>query len=201
MSTPAQIHANQANSQLSSGPSTEEGKARSSRNAVSHGLTSRDVYIAADEQELFQSLKAGLESEISPAGAVETDLFEKLLLASWKMHRIRRMETEIFELERDPVLNPETAKALDRLNRYHAEAERSYYRALKMLRELQTNRVLHDSSPDPLVQSLPALVKVEKLKKQNEAKSPARPADTPATPATPNTDYAILGSETHCPHA
>ena len=38
MSSQAQIAANRANAQLSTGPRTEEGKAASSRNAYRHGL-------------------------------------------------------------------------------------------------------------------------------------------------------------------
>ena len=38
MSTSAQIAANRANSQLSTGPKTKEGKAASSRNRITHGL-------------------------------------------------------------------------------------------------------------------------------------------------------------------
>jgi len=40
VATQAQVDANQANSQKSTGPKTEEGKARSSRNRLSHGFAS-----------------------------------------------------------------------------------------------------------------------------------------------------------------
>ena len=41
MSTQAQIQANQANAQLSTGPTTEAGRAASSKNHVIHGLSYR----------------------------------------------------------------------------------------------------------------------------------------------------------------
>src|ERR1700728_3187477 len=42
MATPAQVAANQANSQKSTGPTSPEGQARSSRNSFQHGLYSKD---------------------------------------------------------------------------------------------------------------------------------------------------------------
>ena len=57
MSTsPARLTANVANSQHSTGPRTQEGKARSSQNACKHGLSAREVIIAPGEQEEFQQL-------------------------------------------------------------------------------------------------------------------------------------------------
>ena len=47
MSTQKQIEANRRNSQKSTGPKTEEGKAKSSLNHLSHGLTSNATFVAA----------------------------------------------------------------------------------------------------------------------------------------------------------
>src|SRR5438105_14656593 len=44
--SPARQSANAANAQLSTGPRTEEGKARSSQNARSHGLTASHLVIS-----------------------------------------------------------------------------------------------------------------------------------------------------------
>jgi len=45
MSTSAQITANQKNAQLSTGPTSPDGKAKSSLNAVKTGLTGRTVLL------------------------------------------------------------------------------------------------------------------------------------------------------------
>ena len=47
----AQLAANAANAQHSTGPRTSEGKNRSSQNASKHGLTAREVVIPPGEQE------------------------------------------------------------------------------------------------------------------------------------------------------
>ena len=49
MSTEAQVHANRANAQLSTGPSSASGKAKSSLNAVKTGLTGRTVLLPGDD--------------------------------------------------------------------------------------------------------------------------------------------------------
>ncbi|MGA8598820.1 MAG: hypothetical protein WB676_29225 [Bryobacteraceae bacterium] len=53
MSTAAQIAANQANAQLSTGPTSETGKAKSSLNAVKTGLTGRTVLLPGDDAAIY----------------------------------------------------------------------------------------------------------------------------------------------------
>jgi hypothetical protein len=45
--------ANAANARLSTGPRTAEGKARSSQNVRTHGLTATELVIAAEDREEF----------------------------------------------------------------------------------------------------------------------------------------------------
>jgi hypothetical protein len=96
MSTsPAQLAANAANAQYSSGPRTPEGKARSSQNASKHGLTAREVVIAPGEQEEFDHLAADYQADVQPQGAIQQTLFNQLVAAAWNLRRIGRMEAEL----------------------------------------------------------------------------------------------------------
>jgi len=54
MSTAAQIAANQANAQSSTGPKSEDGKKRSSLNALKTGLTGRTVLMPGDDAKAYQ---------------------------------------------------------------------------------------------------------------------------------------------------
>jgi hypothetical protein len=55
MSSEAQLAANRQNSQLSTGPKTEAGKAKSSLNAVKTGLTGRTVLLPSDDAAAYEA--------------------------------------------------------------------------------------------------------------------------------------------------
>ena len=174
MATPAQVIANQQNAQSSTGPRTSEGKARVAQNAIKHGLTSRHLIIRPDEQEEFDDLQTSLYVELDPQGAIETVTFHDLVHAAWNLHRLRRMEAECDLAD---------FAAYDRISRYQARTQRAYYKALKELRVLQTNRVLRrtDLSGDER-EVIPAIVCVGDLHKQSQTKNwaPLKPASIPA---------------------
>src|SRR5712692_5085287 len=161
MSTVAQLTANTANAVHSTGPRTEAGKSRSALNARTHGLTSRDLVVAEHEREEFEKLQSSLLEEVDPQGQLEITVFQQLLHAAWNLQRIRRMESELWQIEPNLLLSGDSSKAFERLGRYHSRTERSYYRALKELKELQTNRALRLALPAevPFLARVPAPTK------------------------------------------
>jgi ubiquinone biosynthesis protein COQ9 len=170
MATAAQLTANRANAQLSTGPLTPEGKSRVAQNALKHGLTAKHLVIRIDEAEEFAELRDGLQAELAPQGAIETITFNEVLHAAWNLHRFRRIEAEVSLGTQDDLADPQAAALLDRLTRYQARAQRAYYRALQELRTLQTNRALRleklDHPNDPRV---PAIADINELTKQTHS--------------------------------
>jgi len=150
MASAAQVLANQANAQLSTGPCTEQGKARSSQNHLSHGLSSKEFILLPGQQAEFDEFSAALSEAIQPAGALEFDLFTQLAHASWKLRRFRRAEVQIYNesgcLELDPTLVPEAEARLRAIQIYAQRAERSYHKALKELKALQSTRAFKASA-------------------------------------------------------
>jgi len=71
MSSELKIEANRANAQASTGPRTEEGKARSSQNARKHGLTAKQLAITPEDRQAFDEILAGYLHEINPSGQIE----------------------------------------------------------------------------------------------------------------------------------
>src|SRR6185503_2690113 len=143
MASQAQLAANTANAQHSTGPRTPEGKTVSAQNSRKHGLTSKDLVIGADEQPEFDSLRDALTADITPPGEIELLQFDLLLHAAWNLHRIRKREASLVKDDLDPILDPAVQKDADRLALYYSRTERSYYRALRELRSLQTSRAVH----------------------------------------------------------
>jgi hypothetical protein len=180
MATAAQLTANRANAQLSTGPVTPQGKARVAQNALKHGLTSRHLVIRPDEEEEFSVLRDALEAELDPRGALETIALLEILHAAWSLHRFRRIEAEVSRGDMEDFLRREETAILDRLARYQARAQRAYYRAVHELRALQTNRALRDAQPGPPADAEPpALAEIAKLTKQTRSQAPPRTVEMP----------------------
>jgi hypothetical protein len=171
MSTsPAQLAANAANAQYSTGPRTLEGKNRSSQNASKHGLTAREVVIALGEQSEFDDLLADYQADVKPQGAIQQTLFTQLVAAAWNLHRIRRMEAELCAgaSYKDLLANHDLQNQLDRLARHHTRIERVFHRCLKELKALQTNDVIHASLASPLRKNIPPLAAASEIAKRTQ---------------------------------
>ena len=59
MATDKQIQANRRNARKSTGPKTEEGKARSRNNALRHGLTAELAVLPHEDPHQYEELRAG----------------------------------------------------------------------------------------------------------------------------------------------
>lgn len=96
MPSDLQIKANQENARRSTGPRTPEGKARSSLNAVRHGLLARDAVLPEEDRAAYLELLAALEEEYQPDRPSQTFLVQQLASAQWRLQRFIRLETGFF---------------------------------------------------------------------------------------------------------
>ena len=136
MSTTAQVLANRINSALSTGPKTDDGKAASSRNATSHGLSAADPVLPHEDSNEFNAMLERYKSEMSPATAHEEFLVAQMAGARWKLDRLERIEVAMFAaLENPSEAFTEKAASFARLDRYRASLERTYHRSARELRE------------------------------------------------------------------
>ena len=118
--TEAQLVANRANAQFSTGPRTEKGKRRSSLNAFRHGLTGQIVIHTAEDQRAFQKHCDDIRGSLAPVGALETTLAQFIAEDYWRLNRARALENAVFTLGLqknfgaydDDVPNPEVETAL-----------------------------------------------------------------------------------------
>ena len=73
MASPAQITANRANAQHSTGPRTPEGKAALAQNNLHHGLASPvHIILPGEDAEAFKTLHGSLLLEHNPQTLSET---------------------------------------------------------------------------------------------------------------------------------
>jgi hypothetical protein len=96
MSTAAQIAANQKNAQLSTGPSSDTGKSKSSLNAVKTGLTGRTVLLPGDDAALYEAHVGHYITHYGPATEDEKNLVQALADTSWRLQRIPALEMGIY---------------------------------------------------------------------------------------------------------
>jgi hypothetical protein len=103
MTTEKQAEANRRNARKSTGPKTPEGKALVSRNALKHGLLSRQVVLPDENEEAFGELDEHLRDELQPVGVLENLLVDRVVSGYWRLIRLGRVEAGIFAWERFEV--------------------------------------------------------------------------------------------------
>jgi hypothetical protein len=159
MPSTQQSETSRQNGAKSHGPVTPEGQAKSSQNALKHGLTAAVVVLPHENKEEYNKLLSSYIHDLRPANQSQQDLVETLAAARWRSNRLVAMESSLFEQEmarnREAVDQEFTgvddtgkmAFALDKmvntsktpayLLRYESQLNRTYDRALKQLKDLQ----------------------------------------------------------------
>ena len=99
-----QIAANRRNAQLSTGPKTEEGKSRSRRNAIRHGLTAETVIHALESAEDYAAFQMAVTSDFDARTAVERELVLRLASLLWRLRRATAIETGLFKIQAEHLL-------------------------------------------------------------------------------------------------
>jgi hypothetical protein len=159
MSTPAQLAANRANAQRSTGPKTETGKQKARLNGYRHGLTGQIYIFTPEDQEAFDQHCTGIRESFAPIGAFELDLAQSIAEDRWRLKRARALESGIFALGQcggagkvdagHPQLDAafsqartwlEESQNLQLLTLYESRIQRSLDKALAQLTTIQEKR-------------------------------------------------------------
>ncbi len=155
--TQAQLDANRANAQLSTGPTTDEGKSKSAQNSRKHGFTSRSFCVEDSEQEHFTLFMVAWRKQIKPSGALEEYHFQIVVQTAWNLQRLAHHESEILSAFGNPFLDERLGKVLDRLSRYRRNMERSHSEAFKTLIDLQAARAQNEPKSEEEPPVLPPI--------------------------------------------
>ncbi len=203
--SPRKIEANRQNACKSTGPRSPRGKARSSRNAVKHGLLAGRIVLADHPDEdprEFAALLDGLLGDYQPRGMIEKMMVERLAVSFWRLRRAYRFEAEAISQANQPGIASQMLeqfgmptseqfekvlpdiKDLDKLVRYESMIDRELLRTLAHLerrqRSRESDRHLDDSSPA-----------AKRADPARPAKSPA--PNEPTAPPSPRATTAWAG--------
>jgi len=209
MATKAQIAANRKNAQASTGPKSTEGKARSSRNAVSLGLFTRQNWVQPHEQEEYDDLCNALWNQLSPTGPMEEMFATEIVRGAWRLRRCATTENDLFQImdkeahrahefqqsyrEMQPYSGPQDPMLCGTLaqiaiDRARTQASGSVRRATADLRRLQTERLFRAATlpenTDPASFGLATFAEVMP-QLQDEAKARLLAAITPVVESEP----------------
>jgi hypothetical protein len=143
MSSLARILASRANGARSAGPITVQGKLRSSKNAISHGLLAHQIVMTDEAPEGFHAVMKDHLDRLQPADGMEFALVEEMVAAHWRLRRALAIETRLLENEAAAQDSPDSldrvTKAFDELaakpalgllHRYQTRLHLNYQRAL-----------------------------------------------------------------------
>jgi hypothetical protein len=142
----ARAEASRKNGAKSRGPKTLEGKARSAQNALKHGLRAQKYVVLPEEDAAeFAGLEAAMIEELAPAGALQTVLARRVVVAAWRLARADRIEVELFAERRFRdgglgnalIRDGNGCRSFETLLRYRGAAMAEFWRALKTLKALQ----------------------------------------------------------------
>ena len=112
MTSLKQIEANRRNAENSTGPRSEAGKQRSSRNAVRHGLTAETVIEPLEDAEDYAAFEEAIAASFDPETAVERELILRLASLLWRLRRATSIETALFQVKIEHDSGPQPVSEL-----------------------------------------------------------------------------------------
>jgi hypothetical protein len=173
MSTQAQIDANRINSQKSSGPVTDAGKAASSQNRASHRLSQFAGFqvLDSEDKEQYQALliELILQFGIRECEKDEAAIVSRMAQHEWMRRRALNYQDNMLQLEGG--FRPGTFKLFMRYESQHERAYASCFNQLLKLRAEKRSEILGFERKRHLYQQ------VEERKQRHETVQKARQLD------------------------
>src|SRR5580692_11470607 len=141
------------------GPTSPAGKARSSMNALRHGLTARVVLLPTEDMDAYQAFSKEIVDSLDAQTPVERQFAQTVADNQWRINRIRSIEDGMlamghfedagnFDTPSPSIHSAMTAarafrddsKSFVNLSIYEQRLHRSMKDSLRQLKELQTER-------------------------------------------------------------
>ena len=203
---PTLTHAESAriNGSKSRGPITPEGKAKSSRNAVRHGMTLQSLLLTTENREAAACLIDEYTGQFQPVGPVEHEMVEMLAVKQWQNLRAENIQLGFFQnaaaraaakIDAEFASADECSRAAETFRymtteddsfrlfmRYANDIRRAYHTKLRELQSLQAKRQTIETTPveEPAPETEPI-----QMVTRNEPKPAAQFPQTPRNAPCP----------------
>ena len=145
--TTSQLEANQENARRSTVPIMDDGKARSSQNALRHGLTAKTALLPTEDPEAYARHSQAYFHRFAPQDEVERQLVQQLADIQWRLLRIPGLESTLLE-------NCDV-KGLSTLSLYEQRLLRTFERTLAVFRKAQEEGPVDRAALAPQVRRSP----------------------------------------------
>ena len=161
MATEAQIRANQENAQKSKGPTSIEGKKKSSMNAVTHGIFSNIAILPGEDEAFIQRLREDILATYQPQDTMERCLVDRIYIAMVRQVRLCQAEAAKLRMSMRPEI---LAESLSQILR-HSTIRR--FKGDDLSDDMESNyqfylKVIEELGPYPLIDNLPSLGLIER---------------------------------------
>ena len=136
----AQLTANRANAQLSSGPKTEAGRAAYSQTRTTHGLARHNgafVLLATEDPNGFEALKASLAAEHQPSTETESILISGMAEYHWLANRAQTLQNTCLDPQTGQITDP---SMFSLYLRYQTTHTRAFHKCLNDLAKLRSEK-------------------------------------------------------------
>ena len=153
MRTESQHRASRVNGAHSHGPTSAQGKSKSAKNSVKHGLTARNpILLTIEDRDAFQAMHEEYLRIFSPANLMEREMVDEMVSVQWRRQRAEALEAATLDAaiyrmdgEGDPVERAAEAydvelhrgRTLENLQRLAERLSRQYLRLLKTFQGLR----------------------------------------------------------------
>jgi len=165
-----QLEANRANALLSTGAKTDEGRKRSSMNALRHGITGQVTTMTDEDRAAHDAFSKALMKDLAPEGAMEIQFAQRVATDSWRLNRISAIEDNLFalgQLQSGGQACPDVPQIDAALTTAHVFTQESKNLQLLTLYEQRLNRAVQKNLA--LLQSLQAARKAQRQVAMKEA--------------------------------
>src|SRR2546425_9362873 len=171
MTTERKRDASRRNGRRSRGPISENGKARASQNARTHGLCSRATLVLANEDaEAFEAFAASMRETLQPVGGAEELLVDRIVAAQWRLKRVQRVELGLFEGEGYAAMFAAANEKLEGVANDEHEIDARVRRTLAKLPDIPWWRRV--KNPRGLTEAVIAVADLEERKARGPAELP-----------------------------